>query len=316
MEPFISHLRRGAGRGLSGFVWLLKILVPVSFLTMVLQASGILSRLDFLLVPIMGWIHLPPEAALPLIIGVLTGIYGAIAAMAVLPLAQGHMILIAIFLLISHALIQEGIIQGQSGMPALKATLVRLTASVVTVLVVAPFLTLPTVGDALPAALTGAAVPFLTACRHWAGDMAWLCLKILIIITALMVALELMKAYRLVDHALRLIRPVLRLLGLSDSVGMMWLAAAIFGISYGGAVIVEESRTGRIPSGELDRLHLSIGINHAMVEDPALFLILGLPAFWLWVPRFAAALAAVHLAAALKRVKRLVAPMAANHPKT
>jgi len=314
MGTFIGHLRRGVGRGLSGYVWLLKILIPVSFLTMVVQASGILSRLDFLLVPVMGWIHLPPEAALPLIIGLLASIYGAIAAMAVLPLAQGQMVLIAVFLLISHALIQEGIIQRLAGMPALKATLVRLTASVVTVLIVAPFLTLPPVGDALPAA-TGAAVPFFDTCCQWAVDMVWLCLKILVIITALMVALELMKAYRLIDHVQRLLRPLLRLMGLNDTVGMMWLAAAIFGISYGGAVIVEESKTGRIPAGDLSRLHLSIGINHAMVEDPAVFLILGLPAFWLWVPRLVAAIVAVRVAAALARLKRAVLPLPADQPQ-
>ncbi len=32
-----------------------------------------------------------------------------------------------------------------------------------------------------------------------------------------------------------------------------------------------------------------------MVEDPALFLPLGLSAFWLWVPRLITAIVAVHL---------------------
>ena len=312
MLQLVDHLRRGVARGLSGFVWLLKILIPISFLTMLLQASGLLGRLDFLLAPLMGGIHLPPEAALPLIIGRLTGIYGAIAAMAVLPLTQGHMILIAVFLLISHALVQEGIIQGRCGMSALKATAVRLTASVVTVWAVAPFLEQSLEGAAVAAAAIGAGASLLGACRQWALDMTWLSLKILVIITALMVVLELMKAYRITDHALRLIRPLLRLLGLSDTVGMMWLTAAIFGISYGGAVIVEEARISHIPKGDLDRLHLSMGINHAMVEDPALFLSLGLPAFWLWVPRLVAALAAVHLAAVFSRLRRAFFPPAGN----
>ena len=308
MPQFIRHLRLGLIRGLRGFVWLLKVLIPISFLTMVLQASGILGRLDFVLAPLMGGIHLPAEAALPLIIGMLTGIYGAIAAMAVLPLSQGHMILIAIFLLISHALVQEGIIQGRSGMPALKATAVRLMASVATVLAVAPFIDL-TMGDAAAETLAaGTGVPFLDACRQWALDMAWLSLKILAIITTLMVVLELMKAYRINEYALRLIRPLLRVLGLRETVGMIWLTAAIFGISYGGAVIVEEARAGNIPRGDLDRLHLSIGINHAMVEDPAIFLSLGLPAFWLWVPRLLAAVVAVHFFAAFSRLRQVLFP--------
>ena len=43
------------------------------------------------------------------------------------------------------------------------------------------------------------------------------------------------------------------------------------------------------------QLHLSIGINHSVFEDPALFLALGLSPFWLWVPRFITAIIAVHL---------------------
>jgi hypothetical protein len=43
-------------------------------------------------------------AALPLLVGTLTGIYGAIAAMVVLPFTKGQMTLIAIFLLIAHNL--------------------------------------------------------------------------------------------------------------------------------------------------------------------------------------------------------------------
>ena len=44
---------------------------------------------------------------------------------------------------------------------------------------------------------------------------------------------------------------------------------------------------------ELERLHLSIGINHAMIEDPSLFLPLGIHP--LWIPRLVAAILAVHL---------------------
>jgi hypothetical protein len=62
-------------------------------------------------------------AALPLIVGMLTGIYGGIASMIVRPLTENEMTLIAIFLLISYNLIQEGMIQGKSVLNPVKATL-------------------------------------------------------------------------------------------------------------------------------------------------------------------------------------------------
>jgi hypothetical protein len=78
-------------------------------------------------------------------------------------------------------------------------------------------------------------------------------------------------------------------------VGILWLTAAVFGLTYGAAVIVEEARAGSFERGDIERLQLSIGINHALIEDPAIFMALGIPALWLWLPRLVAALAAVHL---------------------
>jgi spore maturation protein SpmB len=303
MDSIKTILHTGAGKGWHGFVWMLKILVPVSFFTMLLQYSGWLNSLDFLLQPAMQVLGLPPVAALPLIVGMLTGIYGGIAAMIVLPLTQEQMTLIAVFLLISHSLIQEGIIQGKSGINPLKATVFRLLASVITVTAVSFFITTETgVGNTAPVSLPVAAT-FAVLLKQWCVAMARLALQILIIIVAIMVLLEAMKAFKIIDHLVRGLNPILKILGLDRNVGMLWLAAAIFGIAYGGALIVEETRQGDYDREELQRLHLSIGINHAMIEDPLLFLPLGIGAFWLWIPRLVAAVAAVYFYNLLVKVK-------------
>ncbi|HEX7503821.1 MAG TPA: hypothetical protein VF336_01015, partial [Syntrophales bacterium] len=89
--------------------------------------------------------------------------------------------------------------------------------------------------------------------------------------------------------------PLLRILGLSEKVGILWMTAVVFGLSYGGAVIVEEARQGHISKEELEELQLSVGINHSMVEDPFLFMTFGVSAFWLWVPRLITAMAATRM---------------------
>ena len=134
-------------------------------------------------------------------------------------------------------------------------------------------------------------------------------LKILVIIVAIMVILETMKAFNVIDHLVRWLNPVLKIMGLNRNVGMLWLTAAIFGITYCGAVIVEETRQKHYDREELQRLQLSIGINHAMIEDPLLFLPLGIGVFWLWVPRLAAAVAAVYVYNLLVKIRNArVAP--------
>ena len=302
-EKFAAATREGISKGLSGFLWVMKILIPISFFTLVLDASGIITRLDFLLSPVMGLLSLPSVAALPLIIGLLTGIYGAVAAMLVLPLGPEEMTLVAIFLLISHNLIQESTVQGNSGINPIKATLFRLVTSVVTVAICATVLS-PPEGTATASHIAAAAgTSFALLLKGWALSMAALAAKIFFIILTIMTTLQVMKAFEVIPVILKPLTPLMRLMGLENKLGMLWLTATLFGLSYGSAVIVEETKENNFSEEELTRLHLSIGINHAMIEDPALFLPLLLPlglstafvAFWLWIPRLAAAIIAVQL---------------------
>jgi len=110
-----------------------------------------------------------------------------------------------------------------------------------------------------------------------------------------MVIIEIMKGFNLIPKIIKLINPLLKFMGLDRQVGMLWLAACMFGISYGAAVIVEEAKDNKFTEEELAKLHLSIGINHAVIEDPSLFLPLGINAFWLWIPRLITAVAAVQM---------------------
>jgi len=288
-------LTTGAKKGWSGFLWMLKILVPISLFTALLEYSGWIYKLDFLLGPGMNLLNLPSMAALPLIAGLLTGIYGGIAAMVVLPLTQDQMTLIAIFILISHNLIQEGVIQGKSGMHPFKAIVLRLLASIITVLMVSFFLETETIALAAKGPAMAARPPLLVMLESWLVAMLYLSLKIFAIIMVIMILLALMKSFNLIPHIVKIIGPLLRAMGLDQRVGVLWLTANVFGLAYGGAVIVEEAQEGSLTARELERLHLSIGINHSMVEDPVLFLPLGLSAFWLWVPRLITAIVAVHL---------------------
>ena len=294
----------GLKKGWDGFVWMMKIIIPISLFTAILDWSGLLSHLDFLLKPLMGWLDLPPAAALPLIIGMLSSVYGGIAAMIVFPFSAAQMTLMAVFIMTAHALIQEGIIQGQSGIHPLKATLVRIGAAVVTVLLMVPWVGSSTV---MPAAADGAlpvSPAFLEMIRHWAGTTFRLMAKIFFIIMALLTLLELLKAFGLIHPFVRVLGPFLRIMGLDQKVGFLWMTAVIFGLSYGGAIIVAEAKSGHLSRDDLELLHLSIGTNHSMIEDPPLFLPLGIHPFWLYVPRLVMAIVIVRLVRFYQRYVR------------
>jgi len=287
--------RNGLKRGWAAFLWMIKIILPISFLTAVLAWTGWLANLDFLLAPLMGFMGLPSMAALPILIGGLTGIYGGIAAMAVLPFTVAEMTLLANFLLICHNLIQEGVVQAKSGLNPVKATLFRISAAVATVWVMTFFIPTDPFSSAQAGAVAASAQTFDAMACEWAVSMLNLCVKVFFIIMAILTLLEIAKSMGWVMPVVRALSPALKLLGLSEKVGILWMTAVVFGLAYGGAVIVEEARQGHISKEELEELQLSIGINHSMVEDPILFMAFGIGAFWLWVPRIITAMAATRM---------------------
>jgi spore maturation protein SpmB len=299
-----AGIEAGLKRGWSGFVWMMKIIIPISLFTAILDWSGFLHLLDFLLKPLMGFLSLPPTAALPLIIGMLSGVYGGIAAMVVLPFSTAQMTLMAVFILIAHSLIQEGIIQGNSGIHPLKVTLIRIGAAAVTLLLMAPWVGSSTTMPVPAGGLSTVHPAFMEMIRHWAWTTFRLTVKIFFIIMALLTFLELLKTFGWIHPLVRALSPFLRIMGLDQKVGFLWMTAVIFGLSYGGAIIVEEAKSGHLSKDELEILHLSIGMNHSMVEDPPLFLPMGIHPFWIYVPRLVMAIITVRLLRLWQRYAR------------
>lgn len=305
---------QGLDKGWQGLIWLLKIILPISFLTALMVHFGLIYQLDFLLTPVMNALSLPASAALVLVIGLFTGIYGTVAALSVMPFALEHMILIAVFTLISHNIVQESLVQAKSGMNFLFAAFFRIAMAFVVTFICAVFLdvTPQTSVTQGPAVLQGIEQNFVEMLQTWGLSTIKLVIQIFCIIMPLMVVLEIAKRLNIIQGITRLISPVLSIMGLDRSTGMLWLTAAVFGLAYGAAVIVEETKNNSYKKDDLVKLHLSIGVNHAMIEDPALFLPLGLPVFWLWVPRLVSAILATWLYSLFSRVRRLYAQRAGH----
>jgi spore maturation protein SpmB len=282
----------GLKRGWHSFIWMLKILLPVSFAVTLLQWSGWLNDIYLLLKPLMNMFNLPPEAALPIISSMLLNLYAVVAIITVVPFTIEQMTLIAVFGLIAHSFILEGTVQHKSGLNALKADLWRIAAAIITVFIISQFMGDTSQSVVIPAYLTSS-TPILEVLGTWVIDTIYLLLRILGIIMFIMILQECLRSLEWLDYIPRFLKSVMIIMGLSQRTTLMWLTAVIFGLFYGGAFIMEEAKKGNLTKDELERLHISIGINHSMTEDPSIFAILGLPPFWLWIPRLIMAIVAV-----------------------
>jgi len=288
-----DSIRFGVKKGWHGFLWMARIIVPLSLLVALLKWSGWLYKADAFLAPAMNLINLPSEAALPLISGFVINIYALLAVLLVVPFNLGQATMITVFGLIAHNLIQEGIIQHKSGINAFKIIAIRLAAAVAVMFVMSPFM-----GDTRHSVINSAAVvqvPILDALFTWLKDTGFLLLKIFGIIMAIMIVLEGLNRLGWDVYLYRIFRPFMRVFGLSDNSAMLWVTAVIFGLSYGGAVILEKTKENALTRSEVERLHISVGINHSLIEDTGLFMALGISAFWLVVPKLIISIVAVQL---------------------
>ena len=309
MSDFQAQLKSGAlvgvKKGWSSFVWICKITIPISLLVTLLHWTGWLDKMDIVMGPLMSLINLPPTAALPILSGILLPTYAAIAAMAVLPFTMGQMTLIAIFVMICHCLIMEGIIQHKSGLNAIKATLFRIIMASVTVFIASQFFGDTSQSVVIPAEL-GVHTPLLEVMKDWVMETIILLLKILGIVMFILIALEALNSVGWLEKSLRFFRPLMKVCGLPDRGAMMFVAGIVFGLVLASAVIMDEAKKGLMTREELECLHISIGINHSMIEDPAIFSVLGINIFWLIIPKFLAAIIAVHAYRGALYLKRKV----------
>jgi hypothetical protein len=301
-ERLKSGFFSGLRKGWDAFLWMVKILLPVSLAVALLRWSGWLYEADFVLNPVMNLLNLPSEAAFPILSGLFINIYAAIAILIVIPFSLEQMTLIAVFTLIAHSIIIETIIQHKSGINGLKIAFIRIVVAIVTVLLISLFL-----GDTSQSVISISEMleqeTILQALKVWGIDTGWLLLKIIGIIMVIMVTLECLRWLEWDKYIYRFFKPFMKILGLSERTVILWVAAVIFGLMYGSAVILEKSKEGGLNRSELERLHISIGINHSMVEDPTLYMALGINGFWLLIPKLIMAIVCVQSYRMVERIR-------------
>ena len=295
-------------KGLRGFFWIMKIILPVSLLIALVQWTGWLSYLEFILIPLMALINLPPEAFLPIVAGMFADVYGSIAAMITLPFSIEQMTLIAIFSTISHSIIMEGIIQSKSGINFIKIISIRIATSALTVLLVSQFF--PGTAYTIGGAEIVSGIPLTDVLLTWVSDMLTLAVQVFLIVIAVMIGQEILISMGLIKYLQKLFKPVMKLMGLSDGVTVAWLVAIFAGVTVGAAVIIDECRKDLVSAEELEYLHVSIGINHSIIEHTAILGALGMNMVWLAVPRLLTAVITVHALRGWRKLKQIFYPRA------
>jgi spore maturation protein SpmB len=295
---FIRNVRAAALKTLRPSLriirFLILVMLPASLAVLILEESGLLRLLTPFLNPLMRFFGLRGEAALVLTGSILINLYSAIAVLGTLNLSGREILILSTMCCIAHSFFVECTIMKKTGSSLPKMILLRLfwaLAAGFLLHLILPggigpaggsLVRIPEAAD--PAAFgPGRLVPVLL---FWLFDSLLLALRVILIVFTVLFVRMLLDEFGLLKFLARLLSPLMGALGFQANTAYLWIVVNVMGVAHGSAPIIGEVKSGSIPEKEADLLNHYAAINHAQIEDTALFVSLGLPYVWVALPRF------------------------------
>lgn len=283
-------------------LWIIRIIIPVSFVVTLLDFYGVIEWISAYTAPLFQLIGLQGNAAIVYFSSLFLPLYAPIAIIATLPLTLREITILALMCLITHNLPIECAVQRRSGTPFWQTLVIRLTFSIlggILLNLILPdtlgFNSSPKLGE-VPQAEGYENISTLNSqLINWLTSTLSLCIKIILIITALMYGQFLLKRYGVINKIARPLAPFMRLCGLQPDSAFLWLVAQIVGLTYGAGIMAQEIEESGANREELHRINLHICVNHSLIEDTAIFCMLGVAWYYLVIPRLIFAIIIVQI---------------------
>jgi hypothetical protein len=122
--------------------------------------------------------------------------------------------------------------------------------------------------------------------REFLSGSFSLLFRVFVIVVPIMVFLELFEGTRPFRAMVRgWSRLIGRWLGMDAETAAPTLVGFLFGLAYGGAVIVRDTRRHKLGRRQVFLMSVFLSMVHAIVEDSLIFISLGAGAFWVVVYR-------------------------------
>ncbi len=277
----------GAQHGVRAFLKLMVIVTPVYTFVTVLKYTPILFAFAQFMAPFMKFFRLPGEAAMALILGNFINIYASLGAITALKITGAQLTVLSLMVLISHSQLLETAVFFQIKAKWWLLWLVRLLVSLAVGAGLALLIVPPGNygGRMADFALLKHQFVLLPALGGWALGLVNTGIKMLLVLVGIFILLELARAYRALEKILKLLERGLGFMGYTKEAGMPWLAGNVFGIVFGAGLIIESVQKGQLTPKQVTLVATFLSLCHGLLEDTAIFLVLGANFFWIVVPR-------------------------------
>ncbi len=275
------------------------VMIPVVIGVKLLQELGAVPYLAMPLTPLMTLVGLPPEMGLVWATALLNNIYSAIIVFLSLntsALTQAQVTVLATLILVAHNLPVELGIARKSGARLRFQLLARFGGALVLgMLLNAAYQATGTLQGPALVLFTRPEAAGPVSLWLWALGEAQKLATIALIVTALMALMRLLQAVGAIGLLNRLLRPVLRLIGIGPAASSLTVAGLTLGVTYGAGLIIFEAKSGRVDKRDVFFSLTLMGLCHSLIEDTLLMAMLGAQLSGILWARLVFALAATAL---------------------
>ncbi|MDY3134687.1 MAG: nucleoside recognition domain-containing protein [Candidatus Egerieousia sp.] len=269
-------------------IWLLKITIGVSVLILFMRYFKILPWLSATLGPLFNHFGLPGEAALAYVSGYFVNMYAMLAIAGSMDLTARAITILGVMSLCSHNMITETAVQGKTGANPVRVVITRTLAGFVLAFVLNLILPLSQSDIAMLGGAVGKSEAAVAAVQplfkelvvEWCYSTLSILVKMTLLIYSLAILQRILSEFGVIRWVSKFLKPLLLLFGLPARCSFLWIVANILGIAYGGAVMMEEVRAGKLSLRDIKLVNQHIGISHSNLED--LTLVASIGGIW-WV---------------------------------
>ena len=268
--------------GLQVSLDLFKVMLPIIVAVKILQELGLIPHLAILLEPFMEAVGLPGEMGLVWATAMLTSLYSAVLVLLSLiqeaPLSAAQMTVLCTMMLVAHSLPVELRIAQKSGARPVFQGVIRIG--------MAFFLGGVLHGISSRWNLSGDPAHIIVrpeglrlvkegSIGVWAVDQAVNFFFIFLIILGLLFFMRVLRFVGLIEGVNRALGYLLRFVGIGPRASAVTVIGLTLGISYGGGLIIQETKSGRIPTKDVFYSLTLMGLCHGLIEDTLLMVMVG-----------------------------------------
>lgn len=257
---------------------LFRIMIPVLIVVKALELLGVTRYLAELIKPIMTLLGLPPELGIvwagTLLSNIYTGLVLFVSEPVVSSLTVTQVTVLGILMLVAHSLPVELRVAQKIGVRLPLALAFRVLAAIAAAWLYYRMMVWWGYGNG-PADILWQPDIMQQNLAEWGLSQLKLLLQIVLIIGALVIMLRVVRVLRLDRLIHLLLRPLLPMLGMTTGAVNVALVGMTLGLTYGGGILIRESREGSLGGREIFFSVLLLLLCHGLIEDTMLILLIG-----------------------------------------